>query len=645
MDEAPFRGTLYFNGINGATGTYGFPPTAVEMLAARLRGTPPTADEMRDELKFKRHMPAGFPVKPGVDPADLAQAGWALIFPAAMPDARRHAIKEALSELLTLRREQAGDRFRIYEGDEGYHSGETKHRFFARHRIGPGAADPDQLPFYVLLIGSPAEIPYTFQHQLDVMRGVGRLDFGDDLEAYARYARSVAMAEHGQVRLPRRVALFGTANPDDRATALSARYLIRPLYRNLLQPAPENETALRFDWQLHLRTAEQATRAQLARLLGGDETPALLITASHGMEFPLGDPRQLPHQGALLCQDWPGPKQWRGPLRREFYFAGEDLADATLTGLIALFFACYSGGTPRLDQFARQMGLTERRTIAPHPFTGALPRRMLRQGALAVLGHVERAWGYSFLLPQGGVDVQSFVTFSRSLLNGEPVGLATDPSFNLRYADMASELSEALEELAYGGDIPDALLVQLWTASNDARAYIVLGDPAARLPFTRDETSEPPRRPAVTLTETEIARLTAPPTPAAESAEPPAPEIEAYALNGLTTSIHNFTLQLADALSRAARDLVTLEVRTYTADDLDAALADDASAAKAELRLATRIHFDGDVDLYLPAEAGDVDEKLRQLHLDMVREAQANRAQFLSAITKMAVDLWKNLPS
>ena len=46
-------------------------------------------------------------------------------------------------------------------------------------------------------------------------------------------------------------------------------------------------------------------------------------------------------------------------------------------------------------------------------------------GALAVIGHVERAWGYSFVMPSGDPDCQAFVTVLRKLMNGEPVGLAT----------------------------------------------------------------------------------------------------------------------------------------------------------------------------------------------------------------------------
>ncbi len=116
---------------------------------------------------------------------------------------------------------------------------------------------------------------------------------------------------------------------------------------------------------------------------------------------------------------------------------------------------------------------------------------MLSHGALAVLGHVERAWGYSFISPSGDLEHQAFISAMRTLMNGSPVGLATDASFNMRYAEMSSDLSADLEELQWdSGHLDDAELVHRWTANNDARSYVVLGDPAARLPLAH-ETEEP----------------------------------------------------------------------------------------------------------------------------------------------------------
>ena len=109
------------------------------------------------------------------------------------------------------------------------------------------------------------------------------------------------------------------------------------------------------NWSVETLLKDQTTKARLSELLGGADTPSLFFTASHGMGFPKGDPRQLPHQGALLCQDWPGPLQSHGPISDACSFSADDLGqDASLHGLVSFHFACYGAGTPQRDDFAHQ---------------------------------------------------------------------------------------------------------------------------------------------------------------------------------------------------------------------------------------------------------------------------------------------------
>ena len=179
------------------------------------------------------------------------------------------------------------------------------------------------------------------------------------------------------------------------------------------------------------------------------ETPALLFTASHGMGFPNGHARQLSDQGALLCQEWPGPVAWTQEIPKSFYFAADDvLAGANLRGLLAFHFACYGAGTPQLDDFPASFGgLPQRAGIAPRPFVARLPQRVLGGGALAVVGHVERAWTTSFLGdPPAGRQIQAFADTLGRLLRGDPVGFAME-AFNNRYAALSELLATELREI------------------------------------------------------------------------------------------------------------------------------------------------------------------------------------------------------
>ncbi len=473
-------GLLYFNGLNGSTGDYGLPPMTHEELLRFIMGqeNQDHLDELRD--RHAQSTITHYGVIPGVDPLNLAQAGWGVIF---AHDANP-AIKEALSELLQWRSQQAGPYFKVFEGSNGFQHDapqkkyESKLDFLLRNGIAFGPADPEKVPYYLLLVGSPEVIPFEFQYQLDVQYAVGRIYF-ETVEEYANYARSVVQAEAKKLARPRTATFFSVTNPDDLPTRVSTHYLIRPLLADLQEKHD--------DWSFKVLEGEQATKSRLVQMLNGQEAPTLLFTASHGMEFDAGDPRQIAHQGAVVCQDWPGRVQWppnTKPIPHDFYFAGDDLeSTANLSGSMVFQFACFSGGTPQYSNFQRKSQVK----IAPHPFLAQLPMKMLSRpkgGALAVVGHVDRAWGYSFVWPglkKEQTDI--YMGMVSQLLNGNPIG-ATIEQFNLKYAEVSAFLQQITIEMDAGATFNPEELVKWWTCNFDARNFAICGDPAVRLGIT-----------------------------------------------------------------------------------------------------------------------------------------------------------------
>ncbi|HZF09108.1 MAG TPA: hypothetical protein VFE33_09985 [Thermoanaerobaculia bacterium] len=461
---------LYCNGVAFESGDYALPPTTLQELAAHIRGGPRGGNGWHDVLAWLQGRKVrGRGLAQG-NPRDLAQTGWGVVF--AQGDEKAPAIREALQPLLDHRREQVGapaHRYQEYLGEKGYREGEGKEDFLGRHGAGPGPADPDRVPYYLMLIGEPAAIPYDFQYQLDVPYAVGRLYF-ETVEEYAAYARNVVQAETAaKTARPLGIALFGPRHPGDPNSAVTADDLITPLAESLgALPGCTVQTAL----------GDEATKKRLQALLGNGAEVDLLFTAGHGIVLSTGHARQPEYQGALLCQGWPGPANGHGPLSRDWFLAGDDLDPATrLDGLIAFHFSCYSGGSPGFDDFTQAH---TRVAVSPHPFVASLPQRLLAAGALAVVGHIERAWLSSVSWPGVGRRIEVFESTLKRLLAGDPLGAAME-CFAERYAELSTELSALLQEAWNGGTVDDTRLASLWTASNDARNFTVLGDPAVRL--------------------------------------------------------------------------------------------------------------------------------------------------------------------
>jgi hypothetical protein len=630
---------LTFNGINGSTGRYGIEPMTADALSRAIQGKPPATPEelvhLR-ELERRRQMDtvANYAPKEGVDPKKLEQTGWGVVFAfGANP-----AIYEALSPLLKMRKQQAGERYREYIGPDAYRPGEDKNGFLMRHGAAPGPVDPTKVPYYLLLVGDPDTIPFRFQYQVDVQYAVGRIHF-ETVGEYATYAQSVVAAENFTMALPKRAAVFGVANTDDGATQLSHNELAIPL---------ADWAATQDGWTVEKYLNEDATKTKLASLLG--DAPAFLFTASHGMLYNNGDPRQMAQQGALLCQEWPGPS-YEGPIPDSFFFAGDDVAsDAKILGTIAMHFACFGAGTPQLSDFSTSGPPP---AMAPRSFLGRLPQRLIahpRGGALAVIGHVERAWGCSFHWDKAGSQTEVFKSTIKRLMEGHPVGSALE-YFNGRYAELSSDLSTTLEDVKYGKQVDPYEISGLWTANNDARSYSVIGDPAVRLMLIDESKSA--HRLVLEVQTVPVTPESAPPPVPQSFAQPPSPQSFAAppanpalvdygvidSVRGAAASLQEAAQKIGAWLADSFQTVTSVHVSTYVSDNITAVQYVNGVLSGAELRAVTIANLDGNTVVCVPEQDGKVDDALWKIHSDTFDKALANRVELLKTAASAIASL------
>jgi hypothetical protein len=352
------------------------------------------------------------------------------------------------------------------------------------------AVPEEQVPRYLLFLGDFHEVSLELQQVLAPGAFVGRLCFPTD-EGYEAYVHKVLRWERQAATKERRRLLFFTAHDGSGATRMGFDGLMRPA--RLICEERRARGAFPADEVLEVGSPEDWSGEQL--LAAAHSGPGVLFTMSHGLGVPHGDPgsyaRQRERQGALCLQS------------RDVLAASDLASRPFLPGGLWFFFACFSAGTPSRSAYhawlsrLREDGEYFHRVdpVLAHlpregeaPFVAALPQAVLAnpEGPLAVIGHADLAWTYSFRDEERSY-TSRFVSLLKALVMGRSAGLGLTGL--TRFVDaVQTELAilySAEENAKYGHAPPLQERIHrahLWMARHDLAGYILLGDPAVRLP-------------------------------------------------------------------------------------------------------------------------------------------------------------------
>ncbi|BDC49844.1 hypothetical protein F183_A21600 [Bryobacterales bacterium F-183] len=447
-DDGSFAGSLVLDGVPAELGA-----GAVPMDVLEGKGTPGSRGMVGGEFNAEK----------------LERAGWAVMFGASVDP----QIRKNLTPLLEHRKAQVGEEGvarGLYKELPPPAAGQTASQWLVTQGTNLAVVDPEKgVPYYVMIVAGPEEVSFEFQYELDLYWGVGRL-WLDTPAAYERYAHSVIAYENAanQVATSRQMVIFAPSfeGQDNGAGRALCDFLIDPM----LAANPG-----KFDkFKLQSFVGPEATKQKLYDVLAGTidgGTPALMFTGSHGL-LKARDSKQLAiAQGAILCEPWMSP-----PKGDNYYGAWDLDKTAKIHGMVHFVFACYGLGWPQYDTYNYQ----EKVEISPAPMMARLPQALLgrENGALAVLGHIDRAWSSSYRM-NGLSEDQSFRDVIERILAGRRLGSATD-QFNVRWAALSVQLSETLLRMKDDPALAEEAAQQL-KVRDDARNYLLHGDPAVRL--------------------------------------------------------------------------------------------------------------------------------------------------------------------
>jgi hypothetical protein len=466
---------------------------ALELLLARAEGNQPV---LRQGIAADKLLGAPLPPQGQMpenlwdvnhDPNDLSKQRWGIVAPKGAEGDR---LLELIAPLRKAREEAQGAPAVVYRPSPGptEEMNDAWAMRWKQEEFRNEAGMESSLPRYLLLLGDLHQLSLELQQVLATDAFVGRLAFPSEA-GYEAYVRKVLRWEGMSAREKRVQMLFYTSWAEQGATHSGYYGLIAPSVAACRKGQSLGEFPMAEILELG---SEQEVRREQFLAQAAELEPGVLFSLSHGASG-FGESRRE-RQGALM-------------LPRDGALMGKDVASRPfLPGGIWFFFACFSAGTPTHSSYAhwlRQLYAYDpeaARSIASEllpkgekPFIAALPQAVLANpdGPLAVMGHVDLAWSYGYK-DLGRPAPSRFLGVLKALAEGGRAGVALHAL--QRFVNETSIELTLLHNRQQAGAGRSQFVVdpmqwaELWMVRQDLSNYILLGDPAVRLPL---ELSQP----------------------------------------------------------------------------------------------------------------------------------------------------------
>jgi hypothetical protein len=353
------------------------------------------------------------------------------------------------------------------------------------------AVPDEERPAYLLFLGDLDHVSIQLQQVMASDTFVGRLAFPKD-EGFEAYAAKVLQWERGPAREAVARTLFYAAQDGSAATTHGYLRLIKPSVTLCRQSQATGSFPAR-----EIADVAESMDGSIGSLVerAAAAEGSLLFTLSHG----LGPPRAgwaSAHEQRLLQGALCG-----GPGEQ---LVAQDVAERSfLPGGMWLYYACFSAGTPSRSAYHHWLYRLKKvgehgDALAPvlaglskQPFVAALPQAALAnpRGPLAVIGHIDLAWTSSYQDRDGRSRPSRFTGLLRGLANGCRAGLglyaltrfAAELDVSLAHL---LDLEEEARVARQVGPLDPMEQAHLWMVRQDLSGFVLLGDPAVRLPLS-----------------------------------------------------------------------------------------------------------------------------------------------------------------